>query len=147
MKKISLKNSILALVALCALGLLNVASAHDVNGSLGKASSAIDYYQVQCFDDGSGPTDHLDVAIKNNSRGAAKLSVQVIRDNTATNATDAANGNATYSPVVNQKGSDGFFYMTVDKTAVGVVNYSLQYHCQTSDQQHTGTNIFQLTNQ
>jgi hypothetical protein len=87
------------------------------------------------------------VAIKNNTPSAARLSIQAIRDNGATNSTDAVNANAAYSPTILQAGSDGYFYLTVNKTAAGAVNYSIQYHCQTSDNQHSGTDIVQLTNQ
>ncbi len=138
---------LLALCSLTALGQANLAHAHDISGSLGSANTSIDYYQVHCYNDGTGSTAHLYAAIKNNSATTPKVSLQIIRDNTATNTTDAVNGDASYSPGVYQPGTDGFFYLTVDKTAAGVVNYSVQYHCQTGDQQHNGTDIFQLTNQ
>ncbi|MBT9097563.1 hypothetical protein KFZ76_07565 [Methylovulum psychrotolerans] len=136
-----------AVAAFTALGQAKMANAHDITGSLGSAATAVDYYQVHCYDDGSGVTAHLYVAVINKSTNTPKVSVQAIRDNTATNTTDAVNGNATYSPGIYQPGTDGFFYLTVDKTGAGVANYSLQYHCQTSDQQHNGTDIFQLINQ
>lgn len=123
-------------------------SAHDVSGTLGTANTAIDYYQVHCYDDGSGPNDHLYVALKDLApKAAPKVSIQVIRDDIAVNTTDAVDGDASYSPPVSVKGSDGFFYMTIDKTATGMENYSVQFHCVTSDNQHTGTDIFQLTDQ
>lgn len=149
MKKIPLK-PVLAIMTLSAvLGQVNPASAHDQSGSLGKINTAIDQYQVHCFDDGTGPNGYLIVAIKDLApKVAPKLSVQVIRDNTATNTTDAVDSDASYSPEVNVGGSgDQYYLLTVDKTATGAENYSVEYHCMTSDNQHTGTDIFQLTNQ
>jgi hypothetical protein len=148
MKNTKKSANLITLALLTAIGVGNVANAHDVNGALRTASSAIDYYQVHCFDEGgSGPTAHLSVAVKNNTNSAAKLSIQAIRDNGATNSTDAVNANAAYSPNILQAGGDGYFYLTVNKTAAGAVNYSIQFHCQTSDNQHSGTDIVQLTNQ
>ncbi|MDO9103471.1 MAG: hypothetical protein Q7U57_00780 [Methylovulum sp.] len=149
MKKISLK-PVLAMVSLLAvLGQANVAVAHDQSGSLGNANSAIDQYQVHCFDDGSGANDHLEVAVKDLApKATPKVSLQVIRDDTATNTTDAVDGDASYSPEVSVKGSaDQYYLMTVDKTAAGAENYLIEYHCITGDNQHTGTDIFSLTNQ
>ncbi|MDD2723027.1 MAG: hypothetical protein PHH59_03265 [Methylovulum sp.] len=157
MKKMKKHPVLITLLALTALGQTTLAFAHDLTGSLGAASTAMDYYQVHCynFGDGSGDTNRIYVAVRNNSTTIPKLSIQVIRDDntgttlpaTATNTTDAANGNATFSPTIIYKGGNGFFYLAVDKTAVGAVNYSLQYHCEASDGGHTGTDIVQTINQ
>ena len=143
-----MKTSTLKIIAAMALAQTGLANAHDLTGSLGTDASAIDQYQVHCYDDGAGVTDHLYAAVKDLTPVAAPLvSIQVIRDNKATNSTDAVDGNATYSPTVKVKGSDGFFILTVDKTGAGAENYAVQYHCETLDNQHTGTDITQITNQ
>ena len=147
MKKIPLK-PVLAIMSLSAVLQTSPALAHDISGSLGKANTVVDYYQVHCYDDGNGPNNRLEVAIKDLAPVAApKVSIQIIRDDTTTNTTDAVDGDASYSPIVNVTGSDGFFYMTVDKTATGAENYSVQFHCMTSDGQHTGTIISTIADQ
>lgn len=147
MKKIPLK-PILTIMSLLAALQTNPAFAHDISGSLSKASTAIDYYQVQCYNDGNGLNHRLEVALKDLLPAAVpKVSIQVIRDNVSTNTTDAVDGDASYSPTASVMGGDGFFYMTVDKTATGAENYSVQFHCMTSDGQHTGTSVSTITDQ
>lgn len=142
------KSTLAKMIVVMALAQGGIVNAHDLTGSLGAAASAIDQYQVHCYDDGAGPTDHLYGAVKDLTPIAAPLvSIQIIRDNKATNTTDAVDGNATYSPTVKVKGNDGFFILTIDKTAAGAENYAVQYHCETIDNQHTGTDITQITNQ
>lgn len=142
------KSTLSKMIAVMALLETDLANAHDLIGSLGADASAIDQYQVHCYDDGAGVTDHLYAAVKDSTPVAAPLvSIQIIRDNKATNSTDAVDGNATYSPTVKIKGNDGFFILTVDKTGAGAENYAVQYHCETLDNQHTGTDITQITNQ
>ena len=134
-------------------GLLGVgqptAFAHELSGSLGVASSAIDYYQVHCYDDGTGPNGYLEVSISDIAPVAApKLSIQVIKDNTATNATDPIDGDAGHSPTLMVNGSaDQYYLLTIDKTASGVENYAAEYHCMTNTNQHTGTDIQTITDQ
>ncbi len=116
------------------------ASAHNINGALGKAAGATDYYQVECFDDGTGPADRLLVEIKDLAPVAAPLiSVQVTKGAIAKNTTDIVDGNATYSPTLTVNGGNGSYYLIVDKTAAKAETYNLQVHCETSDDQHTGT--------
>jgi hypothetical protein len=148
MKKITLISILPVLASLIAAP--QSVSAHDANGSLGASRAAMDYYQVKCYDDGNGAgsTGRLEVKIKDLSPVAKPLiSVQVIRDNIAKNTTDAVDANAAYSPLISFNGGDGFFYMTVDKTAAGVENYSVAYHCLSPSGEHVGTDIFQLTDQ
>ncbi len=123
--------------------------AHDQSGSLGEVASAIDQYQVHCFDDGFGPNGYLDISVQDtNPKASPKLSLQVAVGNVAFNTTDAVDADAAYSPELSVKGNaDEFYYVTVDKTSAGVENYQIQYHCMTNDNQHTGTEIVQLTDQ
>lgn len=148
MKQIPLKPVLVTMILLTAWGQTNPVSAHDITGSLGKTNTAIDYIQVHCYNDSNGSNDHLEVKIKDLAPVAApKVSIQLTRDNTTTNATDAIDGDAGYSPAVSVKGGDGYFYITIDKTATGAENYSVQFHCKTSDDQHTGTTISPISDQ
>ncbi len=126
-----------------------VAFAHDLSGSLGVASSAVDYYQVHCYDDGTGSNGYLEVDISDIAPiNAPKLSIQVIKDNTATNATDPIDGDAGHSPTLTVYGSaDQYYQLTIDKTAAGIENYAVEYHCVTNTNQHTGTDIQTITDQ
>ena len=149
MKKIPLKRGLTILSLSMALAQANLVYAHDLSGSLGVASTSIDYYQVHCFDDGAGPNGYLEVSLKDIAPVAApKISLQVIRDDTATNTTDPIDGDAGESPILSVKGSaDQYYFLTIDKTAAGAESYSAEYHCLTNDNQHTGTEIYTITNQ
>ena len=126
----------------------HAAFAHDQTGALGKAVGATDYYAVSCFDDGNGVADHLSFQIMDALPAAIPaVSAQVTKGRLAVNTTDAIDGDATYSPAVLVKGGNGTYYVSVDKSKAGVENYSFQYHCETSDNQHTGTSILPLQNQ
>ncbi|MDO9103469.1 MAG: hypothetical protein Q7U57_00770 [Methylovulum sp.] len=138
MKQITMNKTLVAMLA--AIGYAGAAAAHDINGALGSAAGATDYYQVECFDDGTGPAEHLIVKIKDSTPVAAPLvSVQVTKGSIARNTTDAVDGNTTYSPTLKVKGGNGMYYLTVDKTAANAENYNIQIHCETSAGQHTGT--------
>lgn len=149
MKEIPLKPVLVIMSLAMALGQANLVAAHDLSGSLGNASASIDYYQVRCFDDGAGPNGYLEVSLTDVAPVAApKISIQVIRDDTATNATDPFDGDAGHSPTLSIKGSgDQYYFLTIDKTAAGAENYAVEYHCVTNDNQHTGTDIYTITDQ
>ena len=40
-----------------------------------------------------------------------------------------------------------FDQLTIDKTAAGIENYAVEYHCVTNTNQHTGTDIQTITDQ
>ncbi len=149
MKKIPLKQGLAIMSLIMALAPENLVYAHDLSGSLGFASTSIDYFQVHCFDDGAGPNGYLEVALKDIAPVATpKISLQVIRDNMATNTTDPIDGDAGESPILSVNGSgDQYYLLTIDKTAAGAENYSVEYHCMTNDNQHTGTELYMITNQ
>ncbi len=148
MKHIIFKKAFVAASALTILGYVGGASAHDISGALGKSPTATDYYQLSCYDDGNGPADHLSIQVIDMAPVAKPLiSVQVTKGILAGNTTDAVDGNATYSPALKMKGGDGDYAVTVDKTAAGLETYSLQYHCETSTGDHTGTGYAILANQ
>lgn len=155
MKKITINNALAALLSLAALGQADSVLAHDQSGSLGTAASAVDYYEVQCYNDGSGDTAHLYTQVINYTTGAnvPKVSVQVlwtgapvVKNNIASNTTDPINGDTVDSPIIRQSGANGWYYMSVNKTGAGSLVYDVTYHCQTADGSHTGTNIVMIAN-
>ncbi|WP_156829917.1 hypothetical protein [Methylovulum miyakonense] len=153
MKKISPTPILSALLSLMALGQTQLASAHEIYGTLGYASGSIDQYQIHCFDngDGNGANDHLYINVSDTLPVAAPLvSIQIQRANIAKNLTDAVDGNATSSPSVNFKGGgtgNDFYILTVDKTAAGNENYKVELHCLSSSGDHVGTEFPILTDQ
>jgi hypothetical protein len=149
MKKNLLKLTPALLPLVIGFGYAQSTSAHEQPGSLGQSGRAIDIYQVRCFDDGNGENDHIAVSVQDLLPvSAPKISVQVIRGNTATNTTDAVDGNASHSPEVIVKGSaDEFYTLSVNKSGGGSENYLLEYHCISATNQHTGTELVQLNDQ
>ncbi len=145
MKNLAIKTTLLAASL---LGVASLASAHDQSGTLGATKGAIDYYQIQCFDDGNGANDHLSLSVIDLAGPIANpvISVQVTKGILALNTTDVKDGDALYSPKVKLQGGNGAYFVMVDKTGKAADNYSLQYHCETATNAHTGSNITVLQN-
>lgn len=140
----TLKNTLLAAALFTVAG---VASAHDQAGSLGSAIGSTDYYVVTCDNDGSGAPAKLSVSIIDQAPVVAPaISVQVVKDLLAANATDQVDGDTTPSPTVSVAAGPGDYFVIVDKTKAGAETYNMTYHCQTSAGVHTGTSIFMLQN-
>ncbi|GAB6140752.1 hypothetical protein JCM14076_14810 [Methylosoma difficile] len=140
----TLKNTLLAASLLTVAGF---ASAHDQAGSLGSGIGATDYYVVTCDDDGSGTPARLAVSIIDQAPVVAPvISVQVVKDLLAANATDQVDGDATPSPTITVAAGPGDYFVIVDKTKAGAETYNMTYHCTTNTGIHTGTSIFMLQN-
>jgi hypothetical protein len=122
----------LAALAL-AVGLPCAATAFTQPGTLEDAAGATDYFRVTCSDDGSGPPASLVAQIRDESPTAEPLvSVQIQRGTSATNSTDAVDGDAESSPLVFVNGTgSGIFDVFVDKTAAGTESYTLTVTCMT----------------
>jgi hypothetical protein len=132
---------------LVAIGQAGVVSAHNQGGSFttGRAA-AVDFYQVTCFNDGSGPPDHLFFGVKDQVANTAKVSVLVRKGTScsplcAKSITDTDDIDDQYSPSVRVKQGSGVYNMFVSHTAAGMDSYDVQYHCETSTGVHTGTAI------
>jgi hypothetical protein len=132
---------------LVAMGQVGVASAHNQGESFttGRAA-AVDFYQVTCFDDGSGLPDHLMFGVKDLTANTAKVSVLVQKGTScsptcAKSITDTNDNDDEHSGLVQVKRGGGVYNMFVSHTAAGTDSYDVQYHCETSTGVHTGTNI------
>ncbi|MCF8006110.1 MAG: hypothetical protein K9K84_01765 [Methylovulum sp.] len=127
----------------------NNATAHDLSGSLGQASSAVDFYQIHCFDDGAGANGYLEAELRDETPIAAPLiSMQISVGERVYNTTDAKDADAAYSPSLQVAGNaDEYYLITINKTAAGKENYAVSYHCLTAENQHTGTEIFRIADQ
>ena len=136
---------------LLALTLASRVSAHTQTGSLGAAASSVDFYQVTCSDDGSGPPASLEIQIQDTTGASAPLAgVQAQRALQAANTVDPTSGDANASPLAFVNGTSGVFDVLVYKTAAGADSYTLTYHCFTGPDGtgiHTGTSIVERQNQ
>lgn len=146
MNNINIKHG--CMFASCVLSLLgaSVAFAHTVGGPIDVNSnnaSATDLGYVYCSDDGVGPADHLDVQIEDQSPPVPGLivSVQLLKNNKMINISDPDSGDGKASPYVSLKEGNGSYFISVNKTKVGVRNFVINYHCMTASGDHTGTDV------
>jgi hypothetical protein len=146
---VSLKNAFVAAAFLFAVGHTDMTPAHSLSGALGSGAQATDLYQITCSaEDGGPPTDHLSIRVRDNKPVRKPLvSVQVQKGPVGTNRTDATDGNAQYSREATIHGGDGAYQVLVDKSSAGPETYSLEFHCESSADIHTGTQEVQLQNQ
>lgn len=148
MKTIDLRKAVSAAAVLFAVGQSSGVGAHEQAGSLGKSAGATDLYQVSCSGDSGGDSDRLNIQVLDSAPAASPLvSVQVQKGTSAANSTDPKDGDTAYSPMVSVKGGNGAYTVMVNKTASGAENYTLEFHCQAKDGNHTGTAIVPLQNQ
>lgn len=137
MKKHSLK--IAAALWLPILGNSPIANADTQDQSLGSGPSVVDRYQVACSTANGADTAGLMAQVKNNTSASPALSVQVYKGSGATNSTDAASGDAVFSPMSYLARGNGSYFIAVDKAGAGAVNYTLLYQCVTGQGVNTGT--------
>lgn len=147
MKSTFLKTMVLTASMLATIGHAGSASAHTQAGSLGRQAEATDLYVISCSDDGSGPPARLETQIFNVSRKNVLISVQTIKGNQATNSTDLRGGDVRSSPAASNSGGAGAYYVAVNKAKKGLATYNLRFHCITSTNVETGTDILTLQNQ
>jgi myo-inositol-hexaphosphate 3-phosphohydrolase len=141
--------------ALIALANPAALRAHDMSGTLGPGSSASDYYQIECLDDGAGAGNatYLEIALLTKTKNSPVVSLQVSTAEplSLSNITDPINGDSSPSRVVDvandQNGTaNGSYYVSVNKTQAGVQSYHFTYHCM-GEYGHAGTQIGVLQNQ
>ncbi|MEC4748391.1 hypothetical protein [Methylomicrobium sp. Wu6] len=132
-----------------AIAYSSIGIAHDQGGTLNAGASATDVYQVSCFDDGGGKPYQLFFEIKSVIPASPPVSAQVINDDLAMSTTDRVGGDENYSPELQvvKPGNNDTYTIVIDKSAAGKASYSLEYHCQDSHGNHTGTDILPLQNQ
>lgn len=122
---------------------LTGAGAHGQSDSLGAAASSTDFWELECFNDQGNPSGdphELFFEVRGGSKSPVQVSAQVLNGNQAYSTTDPLSGDSAFSPslVIVHDGSD-VYQILVDKNGPGAVNYSLEYHCQSSNGAHTGT--------
>ena len=149
MKYLPMKKNIITALIACSVGYVSVSNAHDAGATLdadGTIRSFSGLASVTCFNDGSGIPDNLIVSIKDNSPPVPGLmvNVQVVSSNgdRVNSITDTVSGDADFSPFIKVQDGDGPYIVIVNKTDVGARDFDLQYHCNTANDVHTGTEIF-----
>lgn len=98
---------------------------------------------VTCNDDGNGPAENLIARIRDKSPAVPGLMVnlQIFKNNKAVSISDTVSGDADYSPFVTLHGGSGVYFIIVSKTDAGPRTFDLEWHCNTADGIHTGTEI------
>ena len=149
MNFVSLKNVFVVAAFLLAVGHADITAAHSLSGALRSRAQATDLYQITCFAEDGGPaTDRLRIRVRDNPpRRKPLVSVQVQKGSVATNRTDPTDGNARFSRDATIHGGDGVYQVLVDKSSAGAETYTLEFHCESSTDIHTGTEDVQLQNQ
>lgn len=143
MRNHSVKN-MLSAVVLMAVGYVPVSLAHTVSGPLdfsGVGASASDLITVDCFNDSNGDADHLVASVEDLSPPQASqiVSLQITKDNKMTNTSDTSSAAGGASPDARLQAGNGTYRISLTKTAAGVRNVNVTYHCETSSGAHTGT--------
>lgn len=128
------------------LSFVSTVSAHEASGTMdvnGNVAGFTGFAQFGCFDDGNGPPDHFVISIADHSPPQDNLlvSAQVISRSEAANTTDPVSGDGQFSPEARvQTIENGTYFVLVNKTGPGARDFTLNYHCMTIDNAHTGTN-------
>jgi hypothetical protein len=145
MKIASLKKAFMTASILVAAGHAGLSLAHSGGGVLdpgGNNASATDLAAVTCYDDGNGAPHHLFGQIKDMSApGGPLLSFHIYKGLQMTTSTDTVPGDAFYSPAVQLNGGPGVYYISATKTGPGARLFDVIWHCVTSGDVHTGTDI------
>ncbi|MGR8934257.1 MAG: hypothetical protein ACU837_07695 [Gammaproteobacteria bacterium] len=126
----------------------STAAAHTQIGFLGESKKAVDLYEITCFTDGGGVTEHLEASIKDSSSvNPPYLSVTLVRNLKAANTSDKKGGDTSYSPLISLNGGNGIYQAAISKTSDGSKAYIFGFHCKSATGLHTGTSIRPLQNQ
>lgn len=142
-----LLNSTLVAVLLL-VGQAGTSRAHDIAGPIdpvGNVPSFTAVAMVTCFDDGNGPADYLIASIRDLPSNPAVegmfVNMSLFKGSKAISTTDVIPGDNSPSPSIKLNGGNGVYFMIVSKTKAGTRNVSVDYHCMTANNVHTGTDV------
>lgn len=140
------KKAIRILTAMAMLGYAVIGNTHGGSAILDGESVSRTFTGVAfitCFDDGNGPAENLIARIRDNSPPVPGLltNLHVFKGNKAVSISDTIPGDADYSPFVTLHGGTGVYFIIVSKTNIGARAFDLEWHCNTVDGVHTGTEI------
>lgn len=119
-------------LGICALVLASSAEAVTGTGTLSADPADGELLRVECFDDGSGAPVALVARVEDMSASSPPfVSVQVVKGNAATNATDPVHADGSPSPAVFIDGGAGEYDVWVDKSGSGEKDWQLTLSCTT----------------
>ena len=142
------KHAVLAAALIVAGAYAGSTAAHTQYGALGKPATATDIYQATCLDDGNGTPHHLVIQVIDLPPvKPPQVSVQASKGGVSVTTTDKKDGDSVYSPAATLNGGAGAYTLKVYKSAAGSEVYTFVFHCVTSANVHTGTDISVIQNQ
>ncbi|HLP82245.1 MAG TPA: hypothetical protein VK141_09705 [Nitrosomonas sp.] len=149
MKFSGLKNSVITVLGGLMISQAGVALAHNQGGSFTTGLAAgVDFYQVSCFDDGTGVPSYVEAQVKDMTANTSKVSIVLQKGTTpcttnkcAQSSTDTTDTDAAYSPLVRVTQGTGVYNLFVSHSAAGTDSYDVQVHCKTASNAHTGTTV------
>lgn len=134
------------------LAIAPVAKAHDYASFIAIQPNAQAVLTASCFDDGNGTPDRLDLSIRNATKSNYLLTATVVTGDIKGSTTDTISGDRLPSKLIGVKGGAATYTVTVSKTKKkptskpatlkGRATFQIVYHCQSTNNQHTGTNEF-----
>lgn len=125
------------------VGYAGISSAHTAGATLGAERSFTGVAFVNCFDDAGEVADSLIARIRDDSPPVSGLLVnlQIFKNERSIVISDTVSGDADYSPFVKLQGGGGLYAISVSKTDEGARTFVLDYHCNSADDSHVGTDI------
>lgn len=143
MQYLSLKKNLIAVFIVITVAYAGVSHAHGGGATLGFESSFTGVAFITCFDDGNGLADNLIARIRDNSVAVPGLllNLQIFKGNKAISISDTISGDGEWSPFITLQAGPGVYWILVNKTDVDERHFDLEWHCNTRDGVHTGTDI------
>ncbi len=115
-------------------------TAHSVLDAAGNRATFTGLARVTCLNGNPAPT-MLVARVRDNSDSIHGLMVnlQLVKGSSALNISDEISGDAAYSSYIALPGGPGEYIMMVNKTAAGVRDFDVEWHCLAGDGSHTDT--------
>ncbi len=138
-----LNKALITAFTIFTVGYAGISSAHTAGAMLGPERSFTAVAYVNCFDDAGQIADSLKARIRDDSPPVPGLIVnlQIFKNGKSIVISDTVSGDADYSPFVKLENGGGEYAISVNKTDVGARTFVIEYHCNSADDSHVGTDI------
>lgn len=148
MKFAGLKTTVITALSGLMISQAGAVLAHNQAGSFTTGLAAgVDFYQVTCFDDGTGVPSYAEAQVKDMTANTSKVGILLQKGTACTtnkcaqSSTDTTDTDAAYSPLVRVTQGTGVYSLFVSHSAAGTDSYDVQVHCKTASNAHTGTSV------